>query len=106
MEYTDLDVWMASRKLVKIVYDLTKSYPKEERYGLTNQMRRSAVSVPSNIAEGCGRRTSADTIQFLHIAKGSLYELETQLFLAFDQEYLKQSELNLSWTKLKLVKNC
>lgn len=106
MEYTDLDVWMASRKLVKIVYDLTKSYPKEEMYGLTNQMRRSAVSVPSNIAEGCGRRTSADTIQFLHIARGSLYELETQLFLAFDQEYLKQSELNLSWTKLKLVKNC
>ena len=88
MEYTDLDVWIESRKLVKMIYDLTKSFPPEETYGLTNQMRRSCISVPSNIAEGCGRRTSADTVQFLHISRGSLYELETQLFLAYDQEYL------------------
>lgn len=79
MEYTDLDVWIESRKLVKMVYDITKTFPKEELYGLVNQMRRSAVSDPLNISEGCSRRTSADTIHFLHIAHGSLYELETQI---------------------------
>ena len=92
MEYTDLDVWIASRKLVKMIYDTTGSFPKEEIYGLTNQIRRSSISIPSNIAEGCGRRTSADTIQFLHIARGSLYELETQCFLALDQSYLTDKQ--------------
>ncbi|WP_228027929.1 four helix bundle protein [Costertonia aggregata] len=75
MDYTELEVWKESRKLVSSLYSVTKSFPKEESYGLTSQMRRCAVSVPSNIAEGCGRRTSADTIQFLHVARGSLYEL-------------------------------
>lgn len=55
MEYTNLDVWIESRKLTNLVYDSTKNYPKEELFGLTNQIRRCAVSVPSNIAEGCGR---------------------------------------------------
>jgi len=90
MEYTDLEVWKTSRELVRTVYILTKEFPKEELYGLTNQMRRSAVSIPSNIAEGCGRRTSSDTIQFLHISRGSLFELETQLYLALDQSYIKE----------------
>ena len=78
--YTELEVWKESRILVKDIYSITKSFPKEEIYGLSNQLRRCAVSIPSNIAEGCGRRTSADTIQFLHISRGSLYELETQLY--------------------------
>lgn len=95
MEYVNLDVWIELRKLTNLVYDLTKNYPKEEIFGLTNQMRRCAVSVPSNIAEGCGRSTSKDTIHFLFIARGSLYELEAQLYLSSDQNYLDEEKLNL-----------
>ena len=94
MEYTSLEVWIESRKLTNLVYNLTKNFPKEEIYGLTNQIRRSAVSVPSNIAEGCGRRTSKDTLQFLHISRGSLYELETQFYLALDQKYISAEEFS------------
>lgn len=74
------------------VYILSKNFPKDELFGLVNQMRRAAISIPSNIAEGCGRRTANDTIQFLHIARGSVYELETQLYLEFDQNYISDSE--------------
>jgi len=94
MEYRDLDVWKFSRKLVNSVYELTKSFPREELYGLTNQIRKCAISIPSNIAEGCGRRTSKDTIQFLYISRGSLYELETQLFLALDQNFINEIQIN------------
>lgn len=93
MKYTELEVWKESRKLVSGLYEATKTFPKEELYGLTSQMRRCAISIPSNIAEGCGRRTSADTIHFLHISRGSLYELETQLYLAYDQDYLDKERL-------------
>ena len=88
MEYSELEVWKEARKLVSETYDVTKSFPKDEIYALTSQMRRCAVSIPSNIAEGCGRRTSADTIHFLYVARGSLYELETQSYLSLDQEYM------------------
>jgi four helix bundle protein len=94
MEYTELEVWKEARGLVNFVYQISKTVPKEEVYGLTSQIRRCAVSIPSNITEGCGRRTSADTIQFLHISRGSLYELETQLFLALDQGYLNKEEFD------------
>jgi len=104
LEYTDLDVWTESRKLVKEIYNLTKSYPKDEMYTLISQMRLSAVSIPSNIAEGCGRRTSTDTMQFLHIARGSLYELETQLFLSLDQEYLSLENFKSSIEQIKTCK--
>ena len=93
--YTDLEVWIEARKLVNKVYLLTKKFPKEEVYGITNQIRRSAVSIPSNIAEGCGRSSSKETIYFLHIAKGSLYELETQIYLSSDQQYITKEELEL-----------
>ena len=94
MDYTELDVWKYSRELVKLVYLLTKSFPKEELYGLTNQIRRSSVSVPSNIAEGIGRQSNKETIHFLHIAKGSLQEVETQLYLSFDLEYISKEQLD------------
>ncbi len=87
MNYTDLDVWKSSRALVKEVYQISASFPKEELYGLTNQVRRSSVSIPSNIAEGLGRQSNKETIHFLFIARGSMYELETQLYLAFDLIY-------------------
>lgn len=92
-QYTELDVWIKSRELASLVYELTKSFPKEEMFGLTSQIRRSAVSVPSNIAEGCGRNTSKDTMQFLFIARGSLYELETQLFISFDLKYINSEQV-------------
>lgn len=94
MDYTKLDVWLESRKLTNLLYNISKQFPKEEIYGLTNQMRRCAVSIPSNIAEGCGRQTSKDTIHFLHISRGSLYELETQCFLALDQKYIDEKQFN------------
>lgn len=94
MKYTDLDVWKYSRELVKLVYILTKSFPKEELYGLTNQIRRLVVSVPSNIAEGIGRQSNKETIHFLYIDKGSLQEVETQIYLSFDLNYIKEKELN------------
>ena len=87
-EYTDLEVWQECRKLANDIYDITKLFPKEEQFGLTNQIRRAVVSVSSNIAEGCGRQTAKDTINFLHISRGSLYELETQCFIALDQQYI------------------
>lgn len=92
--YKELDVWINSRKLVKDIYALTKSFPKEETYGITSQIRRSAVSVPANIAEGHGRNHNKDSIQFFHISRGSLYELETLLILANDLEYLNKNTIN------------
>ncbi|MEW7277203.1 four helix bundle protein [Aquimarina sp. 2201CG1-2-11] len=104
MEYIELEVWKESRILVKHLYEMTREFPKDELYGLTTQMRRSAVSIPSNIAEGCGRRTKADTIQFLHVSRGSLYELETQLYLALDQNYCKEKDYEILFDQIRKCK--
>ncbi|MEK7336824.1 MAG: four helix bundle protein [Nitrospirota bacterium] len=80
--HKDLDVWKKAMDLVTHVYTLTSQFPKEELYGLTSQIRRSAVSIPSNIAEGAARHSRKEFIQFLHIASGSVAELETQILLA------------------------
>jgi len=82
--YEDLRVWQEAMNLAKDVYRDTRKLPKEELYGLTQQLRRSAVSVPSNIAEGCGRNTNVEFLQFLGIASGSLAELKTQLLIMKD----------------------
>lgn len=84
MDYKELDVWKENKDLVKLVYSFTNSFPPSEQFGLTLQIRRSAVSIPSNIAEGIGRNHSKDTLQFLFIARGSAYELETQLLISKD----------------------
>ncbi|MEZ4810554.1 MAG: four helix bundle protein [Allomuricauda sp.] len=84
MDYKELDVWIQARGLVKKVYVFTDSFPKEEQFSLTSQLKRCVVSVSSNIAEGCGRQTAKETIHFLHIARGSLFEVETQILLASD----------------------
>ncbi|MBC6698711.1 four helix bundle protein [Hymenobacter sp. BT190] len=102
--YTELVVWQKSRALVSAVYNLTKRFPKEELFGLSNQMRRAAVSIPSNIAEGCGRQHSRDTLQFLFIARGSLFEIETQCYLAADQQYISSEELTLILTAIQECK--
>ncbi|NER12520.1 four helix bundle protein [Leptobacterium flavescens] len=104
MMYVDLDVWKESRKLTNKVYEITKFFPKSELSGLINQIRRSAISVPSNIAEGCGRQTSKETIHFLHISRGSLYELETQLYLSKDQKFVEQEEFEKIMESIELCK--
>lgn len=87
--YRDLIVWQKSVALVTEIYKTTKAFPKDETYGLIAQMRRCAVSIPSNIAEGYGRNSSSDYIRFLRIAMGSLYELQTQLEISVNLKYLK-----------------
>ena len=104
MEYVDLNVWTESRELVKLVYKLTASFPKEEIYGLTSQIRRCAVSVPSNIAEGCGRRISKETIHFLYISRGSLYELEAQVYISIDMDYVSKIKSEIMLNKITVCK--
>ena len=91
--YRDLVVWQKSMEMVRFIYQLTNTFPKEELYSLTSQVRRSAVSIPSNIAEGYGRQHRLEYIRFLQIARGSLFELQTQMELAIMIGYLKREEL-------------
>ena len=90
--HKDLKVWQESMTLVVAVYKATEDFPKHEIYGLTSQIRRAAVSIPSNIAEGAGRRGNKEFIRFLYIALGSLSEVETQLEIAFRLNYLESIE--------------
>jgi len=88
--YKDLIVWQRSMDLVESIYRITERLPANEQWGLVSQMRRAAVSVPSNIAEGYGRQSSGNYIQFLSISRGSLLELETQIELCIRLKYLSQ----------------
>ena len=92
--YKNLEAWKHSMQLVKEIYILTKSFPKEEMYALSSQIKRAAVSVPSNIAEGSGRNYKKDTIQFLHIARGSLYETETQVEIALMNNFIQETDVD------------
>src|ERR1035438_1896048 len=88
--HKNLEAWKISRSLVKDIYLLTKKYPKDEIYGLTNQIKRAAVSIPSNIAEGASRGSSKEFIHFLHFALGSLSELDTQIILSMDLGFIEE----------------
>lgn len=88
----DLQVWQEGMALAKDVYTATAAFPKEEIYGLTSQMRRAAVSLPSNIAEGAARGSKKEFLQFLVIARGSLMELETQILLSRELGYIKNND--------------
>jgi four helix bundle protein len=91
--YRDLIVWQKAMDLVSLVYQFTESFPQKEVFGLTNQLRRAAVSIPSNIAEGQGRNTNRDFRHYLSMARGSLQEVETQLELARRLGYLIETKL-------------
>ncbi len=91
--YQNLEAWKKAMQIVKEVYGLCKVYPKEEIYALVSQTKRAAVSIAANIAEGFGRNFKKETIQFLHISRGSIYELETLLNVAVMVDYLKEDEL-------------
>lgn len=86
--YQNLQIWHKARILVKVIYQTTATFPASEQFGLTNQIRRSAVSIPSNIAEGWSRNSTKDFINFLYIARGSLAELETQMTIGCDLGYI------------------
>lgn len=88
--FTDLEVWREAHKLVLLVYELTKDFPKEEIFGLVSQLRRAAVSITSNIAEGFSRRSSKEKLQFYSMARGSLTELQNQLLIARDVKYITE----------------
>jgi len=91
-DFRQLMVWQRSHQLVLRIYKMTSTFPADERYGLISQMRRSCTSIPTNIAEGCGRRTDRELAQFSQIAMGSASELEYQLLLARDLGYLPQDQ--------------
>jgi four helix bundle protein len=90
--YRDLMIWKKGIELVKVVYGLTRKFPDFEVYGLASQLRRSAVSVPSNIAEGQGRQHTAEFRQFLHVALGSVAEVDTQIIIAHELGYISDQE--------------
>ncbi len=88
--YTDLVAWQKSMDLVESLYKLVKEFPKEEMFGLTSQLRRAVISIPSNIAEGQGRNSPGDFRRFLSIAHGSLREVETQIYIAARVTYINE----------------
>ncbi|WP_342646467.1 four helix bundle protein [Mucilaginibacter sp. CSA2-8R] len=104
MIFTNLDVWKEARTLVKMVYATTSLFPKEERFGLQSQIKRSVISIPSNIAEGCGRNSLKETLQFFFIARGSAYELEAQLYLSFDLNFITEEQLSSLLKQLETVR--
>ena len=88
--FRDLLIWQNSIELVTKIYQETKQFPEDEKYGLVTQLRRSAVSIPSNIAEGYGRNSKREFSRYLHIAMGSLFEVQTQIEIAQNLKYLKE----------------
>jgi four helix bundle protein len=94
-----LDVWHKSMELVRDVYKASSAFPKMEEYGLSSQMRRAAVSIPSNLAEGAARKGNKEFKQFLNIAQGSLSELDTQVELAHMLGYMRAKSTRSSWRK-------
>jgi four helix bundle protein len=98
--HKDLNVWQESIKLVKDIYALTSTFPKEEVYSLTAQIKRAAISIPSNIAEGAARDSNKEYIHFLYIALGSVSELDTQLILAKDLNFINEKDFEIINKKL------
>ena len=101
--FKELKVWQLSRQFVKEIYETTVSFPSEEKYGLISQLRRCAVSVPTNISEGSGRNTDKDFAQFLNISPGSAYELEILLILSHDVNFITTDQLEELTVKISEI---
>ena len=102
MNHKDLDIWKESIKLVKEIYRITESFPESEKFGLVSQMRRAAVSIPSNIAEGSARSSDKDTVRFLDIASASCAELETQVIISAELNFITENSELLN--QIEIVK--
>ena len=100
MDHKNLEAWKEATKFITEIYRITQNFPQHELYGLTNQIRRSAVSIPANISEGCARQSDKETIQFLYISIGSIAELETELLIAQNLGYTS----NIDEIMEKLIK--
>jgi four helix bundle protein len=102
--HKDLNVWQESIVFVTHVYEKTKSFPKDELFALTSQIRRSAISIPSNIAEGAARESNKEFLRFLFIAQGSISELDTQLLIANNLNFLSKEDYHLTSEKLIMIR--
>ena len=94
-QFKELLIWQKSRNFCSEIYSITSTFPNDEKFGITNQLRRASVSIPSNIAEGSSRNSNKDFSRFLEIAFGSAYEIETQLLIASDLGFIKTEQLEL-----------
>lgn len=103
--FKELKVWQKAIDLVTNTYKTTQKFPKEEIYGLTSQIRRSAISIPSNIAEGCGRKTDKDFSNFLGISLGSSFEFETQLIICRNLEFINVEDFNNLESEIQHIQN-
>jgi four helix bundle protein len=101
--FKELKVWQKGRKFVKDIYVLTKKFPKEELFVMTSQMRRAAISIPSNIAEGAGRGTDKDFSRFIDLSAGSAYELESLIYIGYDLDYFSEDEMNMYIIKVQEI---
>lgn len=105
-DYKNLIVWQNSINLCVSIYEILEKFPEIEKYSLSNQMRRAAISIPSNIAEGIGRSYEKDTLKFLYISKGSLFELETQIIICQKVKYLNEEIVSQLLLKIEEIKKC
>jgi four helix bundle protein len=103
--HKDLEVWKRSVAFVTEIYKITKTYPSDEKYGIVNQMRRSAVSIPSNISEGAARNHPKEYMHFLYVSLGSLAELETQLIISNNLNYINHNNFEILNKEIMEIKN-
>ena len=102
-QFKELEIWKKSRLFCSQIYALTSKFPSDEKFGLTNQLRRASVSIPSNIAESSSRNLNKDFARFLEIASGSAYEIETQLLITLNLGFIKTDELDESLVELNEI---
>ena len=102
-KFKDLEIWKKSRLFCSSIYEITSKFPESEKFGLTNQLRRASISIPSNIAEGSSRHSNKDFSRFLQIVLGSAYEIETQLLIASDLNFITQKELDFLLKSLESI---
>jgi len=103
-DFKELKVWEKSHKLCLLIYEITKQFPEDEKYGIISQIRRASASVPTNISEGCGRDSNKEFTRFLRIAGGSISEVEYLLILSADLEYIKQNEKQKLMSQVIVIK--